>query len=64
MCLLSFEGYCFKAATHFINKTLTPIHGNESPFEILFNTSPNYENLKDLIAQPMLPPLATIEKKN
>lgn len=50
MCLLSFEGYCFKAATHFINKTLTPIHGNESPFEILFNTSPNYENLKDLIA--------------
>jgi hypothetical protein len=39
-------GYCVLIVTHLINRIPTPLLGNKSPFELLFNKLTNYSYLQ------------------
>lgn len=43
---LPFWSYAFQTAVYLINHLPTPILGNKSPFQMLFNQSPNYAKLQ------------------
>lgn len=41
-----FWGECVLAAAHLINRTPTEIHKGKTPYEVIFGTAPNYDELK------------------
>lgn len=43
---VSFWGECVLTASHLINRTPSPLLDNQTPFEILFGTSPSYSTIK------------------
>ena len=43
---ISFWGECILAAVYIINRTPTPLLGNKTPFEMLYNTPPNFNTLR------------------
>lgn len=53
-----FWTYAFYTTSYLINRWITPTLGNKSPFEILFQGSPNYTNLKNFgcLCYPWLKP--------
>lgn len=42
----SYWSYAFSTAVYVINRMITPVLGNESPYAKLFGQSPNYQKLR------------------
>ncbi|KAL2903744.1 Retrovirus-related Pol polyprotein from transposon TNT 1-94, partial [Bienertia sinuspersici] len=43
---ISFWGECILGAVYLINRTPSPLLGNKTPFEMLYNTPPNFDELR------------------
>ncbi|KAL4575060.1 hypothetical protein LXL04_021901 [Taraxacum kok-saghyz] len=53
---LTFWSHAFQTAVYLINRLPTPILQNKSPFECLFNQSPNYHKLQPFATPTQQPP--------
>ena len=42
----NFWSYAIKHAVYSINRVPSPINGNKTPFELLYNQTPNFKMLK------------------
>ena len=57
----SYWRYSFAAAVYLINRMTTPVLAHSSPFQVLFQTSPNYSKLRSFgcLCYPWIRPYGT-----